>query len=68
MITDQQLMQGLQDCDKCGSVHPNGELFYNIEWEEHTEKQLVIIDCMSDQGLDAICSHCYESIFNEAML
>jgi hypothetical protein len=67
MITDEQLMQGLQTCDKCGSIHPSSDLFWNVDWDEHTEKQLAIIDCMDEQGLDAICSHCYDVVFNEAM-
>ena len=67
MITDKQLMQGLQTCDKCGSLHPSSDLFWNVGWDEHTEKQLVLIDCMDEQGLDAICSNCYDTIFKEAM-
>ena len=61
-ITENQIMQGLQQCDKCGAIHPSVELFWNIDWDEHTERQMVVIDCMHEQGLDAICIDCFYKI------
>jgi hypothetical protein len=64
-ITDEELMQGLQQCDKCGTIHPSVDLFWNINCDEHTERELVVIDCMDEQGFDAVCRSCFDKIIEE---
>jgi hypothetical protein len=64
-ITDEELSQGLQQCDQCGAIHPNSDLFWNVDWEEHTERELVVIDRMDDDGLDAVCRKCFDQIIEE---
>jgi ribosomal protein S14 len=59
VITDEEIEQGLQQCDKCGAIHSSIDLFWNIDWDEHTERELVVIDCMDDQGFDAVCRGCF---------
>jgi hypothetical protein len=65
IITDEEISQGLQQCDKCGSIHPNHELFWNVDWDEHTERELVVIDRMDDAGFDAVCRKCFDQIIEE---
>lgn len=61
-ITDDQLMQGLNQCDRCGTIEPSIELFWNIEWEEHTPRQLKVLESMQEAGLEAVCHHCFYEI------
>lgn len=62
MTTDHELT-----CDKCGAVHHSFELFWNIDWEEHTERELVAIDCMDEQGLEAVCRSCFDKLIEGAL-
>ncbi len=58
-ITDEQLMQGLNQCDCCSRIDKSEDLFWNIYWEEHTDMQQRVINRMNEQGFDAICTHCF---------
>ena len=63
-ITDEQLMQDLQQCDRCGAIHPNNEFFWNIDWDEHTPRQAKVFEYMQS-GLDAVCEVCFYEIAKE---
>jgi hypothetical protein len=65
VITDEELRQGLQQCDKCGAIHPSVDLFWNVDWDEHTERELVVVDRMDDDGFDAVCRKCFDKIIEE---
>jgi hypothetical protein len=65
IITDEEITQGLQQCDRCGAIHKNEELFWNVDWDEHTERELVVIDHMDEQGFDGVCRSCFDKIIEE---
>ena len=58
-LTDEQLMQGLNQCDKCGEIDKSEELFWNMDWEEHTPRQLKVLDKMSKNDFQAVCTCCF---------
>lgn len=58
-ITEEQMGQGLNQCDRCGAIHQSIDLFWNIEWDEHTARQDLVLECMDEVGYDAICEVCF---------
>jgi hypothetical protein len=58
-ITDDQLAEGLNQCDKCGAIEPSIDLFWAIEWDEHTPRQERALEHMHEARFDAICQHCF---------
>lgn len=47
------------NCDSCGKVDHSIDLFWNIPFNEHTKRQLKVIDLMNSKGFDAVCLDCF---------
>ena len=52
-------MSDMNTCDCCGKEEPSVDLFWNVAWNEHTERQLSVLDQMSQKGFEAVCSDCF---------
>lgn len=63
-ITDEQLNEGLNQCDRCGAIHESIDLFWAIDWDEHTPRQAKVFAYMQS-GLDAVCEACFYEIAKE---
>jgi len=58
-LTDEQLMQGLNQCDECGLIEKSEYLFWNMEWDEHTQNQFKALQKMQKLGYQAVCGDCF---------
>lgn len=52
-------MSELNSCDCCEKLEPSIELFWNVAFNEHTPRQLKVIDEMNLKGFEAICFDCF---------
>lgn len=52
-------MSDLNSCDCCSKIQPSIELFWNVAFNEHTERQLKVIDEMQLKGFEAVCFDCF---------
>jgi hypothetical protein len=66
LLTDDQLMQGLNQCDKCGQIGKSEDLFWNFDWAEHSAKQLKVLTKMREYDYQAVCTHCFYTLIREA--
>lgn len=64
-ITEEQLNEGLNQCDRCGAIHPSIDLFWAIDWEEHTPRQAKVFNYMQHEGQDALCEVCFYEVAKE---
>ena len=51
--------QGLNVCDCCGAIERSIDLFWSIDWDEHTPKQEKVLAYMRKNGFEAICEVCF---------
>ena len=54
----------MNTCDCCGKDEPSIDLFWNVHWDEHTERQLKVIHVMNDKSFEAVCSACFYTLLN----
>lgn len=54
----------MNTCDCCGTPMPSIDLFWNVHWEEHTERQLKVIHVMNEKQYEAVCINCFYDIVN----
>jgi len=60
-LTDEELNQGINQCDCCESKVTSIDMFW-IVGECETERQRQAVKYMETNGYDAICQDCFENI------
>jgi hypothetical protein len=58
-------MSDINTCDCCGKPQPSIDLFWDTHWDEHTARQLKVIDAMNRNGFDAVCGYCFYELLKE---
>lgn len=58
-------MPDMNTCDCCGKEEPSMDLFWNVGWNEHTERQLSVLDRMNEKGFEAVCSDCFYELLGD---
>lgn len=61
-------MSDLNTCDCCGKEEPSIDLFWNVGFNEHTERQLKVIQEMNMADFEAVCFDCFYKLLNEEEL
>jgi hypothetical protein len=59
-------MSDLNNCDCCNAQQPSIDLFWNIPWNEHTARQLAVLDAMNQAGYEAVCQDCFNTLVKAA--
>lgn len=52
-------------CDCCGKEELSIDLFWNVSWDEHTQRQLKVIDEMNKANYEAVCEVCFNKLVNK---
>lgn len=55
----------MNTCDCCGKEELSIDLFWNVAWDEHTKRQLKVIDEMNQSNYEAVCGICFEKLVNK---
>lgn len=55
-------MSDINTCDCCGKPQPSIDLFWNVAWNEHTARQLKVLDAMNQAGYEAVCGYCFYNL------
>lgn len=64
-LTDEELLKGITLCDCCETKAPSVDMFWDIDWEEHTDGQKKVINLMQRNGYDCVCQDCFEELKGE---
>lgn len=60
-------MADMNTCDCCGKEEPSIDLFWNVHWEEHTPRQVSVLEKMQAKGYEAVCSDCFYELLGESL-
>ena len=60
-------MADMNTCDCCGKEEPSIDLFWNMPFEDDTEKQLRVIEKMKINNFEAICFECFYKFAEEEL-